>query len=75
MVCVECGHPIACIYKEYSKGNIRLTRCVSGKGFPLVPLGAPALASFLTARTRTRRLNPPASAAQVPQYQRPLCGV
>lgn len=27
MVCVECGHPIAYIFKEYSKGNIRLSRC------------------------------------------------
>jgi hypothetical protein len=27
MVCVDCGHPIAYIYKEYSRGNIRLSRC------------------------------------------------
>lgn len=29
VVCVECGHPVSCIYKEYSRGNIRLSRCVS----------------------------------------------
>ena len=29
LVCVECGSAILYVYKEYSKGNIRLHRCVS----------------------------------------------
>jgi len=27
--CVECDAPVATLYTEYSKGNIRLTSCVS----------------------------------------------
>ncbi len=27
-VCVECGSPINHVYREFSKGNIRLTKCV-----------------------------------------------
>jgi hypothetical protein len=26
-VCVECGHAVVDIYKEFSKGSVRLTRC------------------------------------------------
>lgn len=29
IVCVQCGKPAESIYKEYSAGNIRLSRCVS----------------------------------------------
>ena len=29
LICVECGTPTDSLYREYSKGNIRLTRCVS----------------------------------------------
>ena len=29
LVCVECGAGIPYVYKEYSRGNIRLHRCVS----------------------------------------------
>ena len=32
LVCVECGAPCDSLYREYSQGNIRLTRCVS-EGF------------------------------------------
>jgi hypothetical protein len=28
-ICVECDAPVATLYTEYSKGNIRLTSCVS----------------------------------------------
>jgi hypothetical protein len=28
MICVECGHAVVDVYKEFSVGNIRLTRCV-----------------------------------------------
>ena len=28
MICIECAAPVADTYKEFSKGNIRLTRCV-----------------------------------------------
>lgn len=28
-VCVECGRPVALLFREYNKGNIRLGRCVS----------------------------------------------
>eukprot|EP00916_Digyalum_oweni_P007577 GHVL01012790.1.p1 GENE.GHVL01012790.1~~GHVL01012790.1.p1 ORF type:complete len:280 (+),score=61.84 GHVL01012790.1:63-902(+) len=27
VVCVECGSPVNCIYKEFSRGSIRLTTC------------------------------------------------
>jgi len=27
MICVECGAPVAHLYREFSKGNIRLTQC------------------------------------------------
>lgn len=27
MICVECGHAVADVYKEFSKGSVRLTRC------------------------------------------------
>lgn len=29
LVCVECGRPVARLFREYNKGNIRLGRCVS----------------------------------------------
>lgn len=29
LVCVECGRPVALLFREYNKGNIRLGRCVS----------------------------------------------
>jgi lipid intermediate transporter len=32
-VCVECGSPVAELYKEFSKGNIRLTKCDVCKKF------------------------------------------
>ena len=28
-VCVECGRPVARLFREYNKGSIRLGRCVS----------------------------------------------
>jgi Arv1-like family len=28
MICVECGHPIAQVYREFSRGSIRLNHCV-----------------------------------------------
>ncbi|KNC80511.1 hypothetical protein SARC_07133 [Sphaeroforma arctica JP610] len=28
-VCIECGAPVKSIYREYSRGNIRLTRCAA----------------------------------------------
>ncbi|KAJ3401196.1 sterol homeostasis protein, partial [Chytridiales sp. JEL 0842] len=28
-VCVECGSKVSSLYTEYSKGNIRLTKCAS----------------------------------------------
>lgn len=28
-LCVQCGRTVKSLYKEYSKDNIRLTRCVS----------------------------------------------
>ncbi|CAM9620946.1 unnamed protein product, partial [Hapterophycus canaliculatus] len=27
LVCVECGRPVALLFREYNKGNIRLGRC------------------------------------------------
>lgn len=29
LVCVECGRPVALLFREYNRGNIRLGRCVS----------------------------------------------
>lgn len=29
MICIECGNFIENTYKEFSKGNIRLTICVN----------------------------------------------
>lgn len=31
LVCVECGRPVALLFREYNKGNIRLGRCVSAR--------------------------------------------
>lgn len=43
-VCVECGRPVARLFREYNRGNIRLGRCVSppAVNFPHVqaPTGA-----------------------------------
>jgi len=27
-ICVECGSAVSDLYREFSKGNIRLTQCV-----------------------------------------------
>ncbi len=36
LICVECGASIQHVFREFSKGNIRLTKCVHhcGCGFP-----------------------------------------
>ena len=33
MICVECGRPVATLYTEYSKGNIRPTQCDNCQNF------------------------------------------
>jgi len=33
MICTECGQPISHVYREFSKGNIRLTKCVRSQSF------------------------------------------
>lgn len=41
MICVMCGRSVSDVYKEYSKGNIRLSRCVRA------PHTGPRLAGFV----------------------------
>ncbi|KAG4306563.1 hypothetical protein PORY_000551 [Pneumocystis oryctolagi] len=33
LLCVECAHPVTCLYTEYSKNNFRLTQCPLCKRF------------------------------------------
>lgn len=45
MICVECGHVVLDVYKQFSLGNIRLTRCVRYSSYSLASIN---LATFVT---------------------------